>query len=167
MELTSDNRHHLRLKSVRVQNYKNIVDSGPVPLSNITALIGKNESGKSSFLEAINSITNRDGYDRRQLSNRVDIGEKSKTPIITYTLEISDNFKKEWGFITQNDNVANNIANLSDEISVTKYADGSLAADNEENSKYIEYLYDSVEEKTYPVKGTKKRANRTENYAFK
>lgn len=85
----SKNRPPLRLKSVRVQNYKNIVDSGEVPLSDITALIGKNETGKTSFLEAINSITKTREYGRRELSNRVEIDDKSKTSIVECKLEIS------------------------------------------------------------------------------
>ncbi len=49
------------VKSVRVRNYKSITDSGAVkPDEDVTCLVGKNESGKTAFLEAlyrINPIT--------------------------------------------------------------------------------------------------------------
>ena len=42
------------LKSVRIREYKNIRDSGRVEIDDrVTCLVGKNESGKSSLLEAI------------------------------------------------------------------------------------------------------------------
>ena len=42
------------LKSVRIREYKNIRDSGGVAIDGrVTCLVGKNESGKSSLLEAI------------------------------------------------------------------------------------------------------------------
>lgn len=42
------------LKSVRVRDYKNITDSSEVELSgDVTCFVGKNESGKTAFLEAV------------------------------------------------------------------------------------------------------------------
>lgn len=44
----------MNLTEVRVQGWKNFVDSGWIPLEQvITCLVGKNESGKSAFLEAL------------------------------------------------------------------------------------------------------------------
>ncbi len=43
----------MRLKSVHVTNYRSIVDSGPVAVDDICCLVGKNESGKTSFLTAV------------------------------------------------------------------------------------------------------------------
>ncbi|MCA0360653.1 MAG: ATP-binding protein [Armatimonadetes bacterium] len=43
----------LPLRSIRVNNYKSIVDSGKIELSPFTLLIGNNGSGKSSLIEAI------------------------------------------------------------------------------------------------------------------
>ena len=43
------------LINVQVWQYKSIEDSTPVELSSeVTALVGKNESGKTAFLEALN-----------------------------------------------------------------------------------------------------------------
>ena len=42
------------LKSVNIQSYKCIIDSGPVQIEpDITCLVGKNESGKTAFLESL------------------------------------------------------------------------------------------------------------------
>jgi predicted ATP-dependent endonuclease of OLD family len=48
----------MRLEAFRIKNYRSIIDSGWVNLSpdNITTLIGQNESGKTSILEALNSF---------------------------------------------------------------------------------------------------------------
>jgi len=44
----------MRLKSARVRMFRNIVDSGEVEIDGeITTLVGKNESGKSAFLDAL------------------------------------------------------------------------------------------------------------------
>ncbi|UCG28839.1 MAG: AAA family ATPase [Bacteroidales bacterium] len=48
----------MRFLSFRIQNFRSIVDTGWIKLSpdNITGLIGQNESGKTSILEALNSF---------------------------------------------------------------------------------------------------------------
>lgn len=44
----------MKIKKFRVQNYKSIIDSGDCyPTDSVTILAGKNESGKSSLLEAL------------------------------------------------------------------------------------------------------------------
>ena len=45
-------------KQFKIKNYRSIVDTGWHDLSsdNITALIGQNESGKTSILESLNSF---------------------------------------------------------------------------------------------------------------
>lgn len=43
----------MRIKTLRVQNYKCIQDTGPFSLGDVSCLVGKNESGKSSILEAL------------------------------------------------------------------------------------------------------------------
>ncbi|MBA4248132.1 MAG: hypothetical protein C0444_07545 [Microbacterium sp.] len=46
----------MKLVSVRIQNYKSITDSGDVPIADVTALVGKNESGKTAFLQALHLL---------------------------------------------------------------------------------------------------------------
>lgn len=43
----------MKLTSCRVQNYRSILDSGWVDLEDIAVIVGKNESGKTSFLKAL------------------------------------------------------------------------------------------------------------------
>lgn len=43
----------MKLTSCRVQNYRSIIDSGWVDIDDIGVIVGKNESGKTSFLKAL------------------------------------------------------------------------------------------------------------------
>ena len=48
----------MRLKSVRIRNFRNIVDSGEVEIDGtVTCLVGKNESGKTAFLQALHRLS--------------------------------------------------------------------------------------------------------------
>lgn len=51
----------MKLTRARVTNYKSIDDSGWVSLDNVTCMVGKNESGKTAFLQAIRRINPADG----------------------------------------------------------------------------------------------------------
>ena len=46
----------MKLRSFRVQNYRCIDDSGEAPVEHIKALVGKNESGKTSILRALHKF---------------------------------------------------------------------------------------------------------------
>lgn len=50
----------VQLRSFRIQNFRSIIDTGWKNLAsdNITILIGQNESGKTSILEALHSFHN-------------------------------------------------------------------------------------------------------------
>lgn len=43
----------MKLKCIRIRNYKCILDSGPIRADQVTYLVGKNESGKSAIHEAL------------------------------------------------------------------------------------------------------------------
>lgn len=44
----------MKLKAFRVTKFRNVVDSGPIPVDEgVTCLVGKNEAGKSGLLEAL------------------------------------------------------------------------------------------------------------------
>jgi len=53
----------MKLTRARVTNYKSIDDSSWVDMEDITALVGKNESGKTAFLQAIRKINSIAGQD--------------------------------------------------------------------------------------------------------
>ena len=46
----------MRVTKVRVQNFRNIEDSGWVPFDKVTALVGRNESGKTALLKAVHKF---------------------------------------------------------------------------------------------------------------
>jgi len=46
------------IKSVEIQNFKSIKDSGKIELGNINVLVGANSSGKSNFIEFFNFLKN-------------------------------------------------------------------------------------------------------------
>ena len=52
----------MELKSFRVRNFRSINDSGEIEVSRITALLGRNESGKSNILRALHSLNPASGF---------------------------------------------------------------------------------------------------------
>lgn len=72
----------MRIKKFRIQNYKSILDSGEVTLDpRITTLLGKNESGKTNVLKALESFKRKYEYEKGDLclhsplTTRLDSGE--------------------------------------------------------------------------------------------
>lgn len=53
----------MKLVKARVTNYKSVDDSGWVRIDEITCLVGKNESGKTAFLQALNKLNPVEGQD--------------------------------------------------------------------------------------------------------
>ena len=53
----------MRITRARVNNYKSIDDSSWVNMEDVTALVGKNESGKTAFLQALRKINSIAGED--------------------------------------------------------------------------------------------------------
>jgi hypothetical protein len=93
----------LELKSVRIQNYRSIDNSGAVPIDKITCLVGKNESGKTAFLHALhllnplNPIAGKTEFDdvmdfpSRRFSTYRKIRDKSPADVVTAIFELDDN----------------------------------------------------------------------------
>ena len=92
----------MELKSVRVQNYRSIDDSGVVPIEEITCLVGKNESGKTAFLHALhmlnplNPIRGKIRFDdvmdfpSRRFSSYRKTREESPADVVTAIFELTD-----------------------------------------------------------------------------
>jgi len=90
----------MQLKSFRVTNYRSIKDSGDITISRITALLGRNESGKSNLLRALHSLNPVDGF--KSLSPIKDFPRDRRiqectddTPVVTSTWELEGKDKKE------------------------------------------------------------------------
>ena len=85
----------MELKSFRVRNFRSINDSGEIDISRITALLGRNESGKSNVLRALHSLNPADGFNplnpikdfprHRKLSECND-----NTPVVDSTWRLSE-----------------------------------------------------------------------------
>jgi len=92
----------MELKSVRIQNYRSIEDSGVVPIGDITCLVGKNESGKTAFLHALhllnplNPIRGKKSFDdvmdfpSRRYSAYRKVRAVSPADVVTAVFELSD-----------------------------------------------------------------------------
>ena len=52
----------MELKSFRVLNFRSVDDSGEIRVEQITALLGRNESGKSNLLLALRSLNPAEGF---------------------------------------------------------------------------------------------------------
>ena len=52
----------MELQSFKIQNFRSIGDSGEVELSHVTALLGRNESGKSNLLLALRTLNPCRGF---------------------------------------------------------------------------------------------------------
>jgi predicted ATP-dependent endonuclease of OLD family len=87
----------VRISKIRIQNFRNIRDTGFIELENVTTLIGKNESGKTSTLEAINSFSDDYQYTDRDLSNSTGyVRGDERIPIITLQFELTEQLVEEF-----------------------------------------------------------------------
>lgn len=76
----------MKLKKFRIKNYKSIVDSGDCYLTDtITILAGKNESGKTSILEALEDFDTDEKI--RETAKPIKSPEAVPEISITFTIE--------------------------------------------------------------------------------
>lgn len=89
----------MRLKNARVQNYKCIEDSGKVDFDRVTCFVGKNESGKTAFLEAIqklNPVNSTGEYDplkeypRKRYTEYKERHDEDPDPVVTAVYDLSE-----------------------------------------------------------------------------
>ncbi|MBA7535137.1 hypothetical protein ES705_27389 [subsurface metagenome] len=74
----------MKLKSVQISDYKCVRKSADFGVSDITCLVGKNESGKTAILEALEDFDNR----RHIRDEAIPYNNKNAKPEITITFEI-------------------------------------------------------------------------------
>lgn len=88
----------MNLKQVRVQNYKCIEDSEWVDFERVTSLVGKNESGKTAFLQALeklNPVNSTGQYDpleeypRRRYTHYKERHDEDPDPVASARYELS------------------------------------------------------------------------------
>ena len=90
----------MRLLRARVTNYKSIDDSGCVELDQVTCLVGKNESGKSAFLQALQKLSPIAGqsseydpvfeYPKKAYSRYKAVQKASPATVVRAEFELSD-----------------------------------------------------------------------------
>lgn len=85
----------MQLKSFHIRNFRSINDSGEVDVSRITALLGRNESGKSNVLRALHSLNPAGGF--KALNPIKDFPRHRKlsecndsTPVVDSTWQLSE-----------------------------------------------------------------------------
>jgi predicted ATPase len=85
----------VELKSFCIRNFRSINDSGEIDVSRITALLGRNESGKSNVLRALHCLNPADGF--KALNPIKDFPRHRKlsecndnTPVVDSTWQLSE-----------------------------------------------------------------------------
>lgn len=94
----------MRLKTLRIQNYKCIDDSGEFSLAPVSCLVGKNESGKSAILQALyrlkpvekeeEEFDELQEYPRKGLTDYEGIREENPANVLTTIWEIEEKDEK-------------------------------------------------------------------------
>ena len=90
----------MQLKSFRVTNFRSIKDSGDIDVSRITALLGRNESGKSNLLRGLHSLNPLEGFSALDPIKNFPRDRRLEecddhTQVVTATWELDDNDKGE------------------------------------------------------------------------
>ncbi len=89
----------MKLIRARVTNYKSIDDSGWVPIDDVTCLVGKNESGKTCFLQALRKLNPAYGigsnfdlmdYPRKGYVRYKKVHKESPAVAVTAEFELSE-----------------------------------------------------------------------------
>jgi predicted ATP-dependent endonuclease of OLD family len=117
------------IDSVRVQNFRSIVDSDEIKLdSKITTLVGPNEAGKTNFLAALRKFETEESFSNDDLSFYIESSNSrpENIPIVSISAsEVPLDRLYEW--LNRSPNPSD-IDNEYTEISITKYFDGSYDA---------------------------------------
>ena len=115
----------------RVRNYRNIDDSGWVALDPVTVLVGRNESGKTSLLKALNKFNpgtpepldaQREFPRDRYTHDYILAGSTgAEWPVCSIEFEISDQQKRDIAILLGPER------EVPETVTVTRHYDGSLA----------------------------------------
>jgi predicted ATPase len=90
----------MRLASFQITNFRSINDSGPIDSTQITAILGRNDSGKSNLLRALHSLNPAEGL--RELSPIKDFPRHRRleecqgdTPVVSTRWALDDSERAE------------------------------------------------------------------------
>ena len=115
----------------RVQNFRNIDDSGWIELDKVTAFVGRNESGKTALLKALHKFNpaTQESYDaqrefpRDRYTREYDESRGGDWPVCSVEFEISEEALSSIANILHNDEY------LPQTVTLTRYYDHSLKID--------------------------------------
>ena len=121
----------MKARRFRVQNYRNVDDSGWITLERVTAFVGRNESGKTSILKALHKFNPaaEEGFDPqrefpRSRYAREYLGSEAagrSWPVCSIEFEIPPRLRKRI------DRILDVHHDVPDRVAVTRHYDGSLA----------------------------------------
>lgn len=124
----------MRVTQIRIQNCKSVKDSGWVPIENdITTLLGRNESGKTSFLEAIRYFDEDREIQERELYDGKDYPKNHSVPIASLRVELNSEAVDRFSGGSRD-------LNPGDEIIATKYSDGTRDLSTPRGKELGEYV---------------------------
>ncbi|PHD05736.1 hypothetical protein COF54_16910 [Bacillus toyonensis] len=133
----------MKVNYVRVKNFRSILDTGNLYLdNNLTVLAGKNESGKSNILKALEAFNNNI-FTEEDIPERFYNGtfeDLLDVPEVSVCLEFSSNEVFNALLFNQNLNFSSKLSSLN--LIVTRY--GKMGTENFEGS-----LYDSLFNKDF------------------
>lgn len=144
---------------MRVRNFRSVLDSGWIQVEkNNTVLIGKNESGKTSILEAISFFSNNSELNDRKLCNLRTYEENEDTPIVNIEITIDDNDPGDFHQISKD-------TGDNDRVVFVKYQDGRKRVNGNFNPddttwKRAKYMYRARE----MLENLQKGMNSAESY---
>lgn len=125
----------MKAKRFRIQNFRNIDDSGWISLDQVTAFVGRNESGKTTLLKALHKFNpaSTEPYDPmrefprdRYMRDFVGGGSKgSDWPVCSVAFAVDDALKDDMADLLPPDQIP------PTEVIATRYYDGSITFEYE------------------------------------
>ena len=151
----------LHAERFRVQNYRNIDDSGWIPIERVTNFVGRNESGKTALLKALHKFNPatvepydpqrefpRDRYTRDYIANGSKGGD---WPVCSVAFVLPDDLKKEISALLEPGQP------VPSQAMVTRYYDGSLLFEYDSDIEEKDLTSESIVEALGTFAGSARR----------
>ena len=153
------------MDSIRIRNLRSIVDSGDIQLSRINILLGRNSSGKSSFLRLFPLLkeTSRhelrgpilwfdENYDFGDFSNTLSRHAEGDRDTITIEFTWTQDYRSHHGYyISPDDNEKNKKEKITVEIGISKHGDKNFFKKIRINSTNNDLVFEN-ESPSKPIK---------------
>jgi predicted ATP-dependent endonuclease of OLD family len=133
----------MKLLKARVMNYKSIEDSGWVTIDNVTCLVGKNESGKTAFLQALQKLSPMEGiigdfdtleYPRKSYAKYRQIHDENPADVVSAEFELSEDeiaeIESNLGKKTIQSNIIKTTKNYKNSVNWELQIDEQIVIDN-------------------------------------